>query len=197
MNIAITTIESFWSYHQHPCIFKYHHDHHITNLNSDISEPAPSKHLPQASLASWSKLPLLGSIASRTQEEPMIRGEFKSSSEEAAKLMMLESRRKVRWNSILMLKSPLNKTGPIKANQPLIYSQSTWQSCKIYSSANIIFYFVIFYTLRFLHFTPAAQLVLVTNIYVSTMADMSENDTCTLKGFLKTYLLGGQMVYIY
>ena len=141
MNIAITTIQSFWSYHQHPCIFKYHHDHHITNLNSDISEPAPSKHLPQASLASWSKLPLLGSIASRTQEEPMIRGEFKSSSEEAAKLMMLESRRKVRWNSILMLKSPLNKTGPIKANQPLIYSQSTWQSCKIYSSANIIFYF--------------------------------------------------------
>ena len=97
----------------------------ITNLNSDISEPAPSKHLPQASLASGSKLPLLGSIASRTQEEPMIRGEFKSSSEEAAKLVMLESRRKVRWNSILMLKSTLNKTGPLKAGQPLIYSQST------------------------------------------------------------------------
>ena len=37
----------------------------------------------------------------------------------------------------------------------------------------------------------------MTNIYVSTIADMLENDTCTLKGFLKTYLVGGQMVYIY
>ena len=29
------------------------------------------------------------------------------------------------------------------------------------------------------------------------MADVLENDTSTLKGILKKYLVGGQMVYIY
>ena len=100
-NYVDSRLQSFPHHCQHP--------HSAAHLNPDISEPAPSKHLPQASLTSWSKLPSLGSIASRTQEEPMTREGFKSCSEPAAAnpMQMLEMIRicsRFRWNSILLLK---------------------------------------------------------------------------------------------